>query len=109
MSAASAWLGAWNGASAMQVAEYDRHGGPDVLVVRDRPRPEPGPGQVLIRVHAAALNPKDFLIRAGKFRWLTGRRFPRRTGYDWAGEVVFVIRGHTGHLTFQREDALYRI
>lgn len=77
----------------MRVAEYDRYGGPDVLAIRERPRPEPGPGQVLIRVHAAALNPKDVLIRAGKFRWLVGRRFPRRTGYDWAGVVVGLGRG----------------
>ncbi len=77
----------------MRVAEYDRYGGAEVLEVRERPRPVPGPGQVLIRVHAAALNPKDLLIRAGKFRWLSGRRFPRRTGYDWAGEVAELGRG----------------
>lgn len=72
----------------MRVAEYDRYGGPEVLEVRERPVPVAGPGQVLVRVHAAALNPKDVLVRAGKFRWLTGRRFPRRTGYDWAGVVA---------------------
>jgi NADPH:quinone reductase-like Zn-dependent oxidoreductase len=74
--------------ATMRVAEYDRYGGPEVLVVRERPRPTPGRGQVLVRVRAAALNPKDVLVRAGKFRWLTGRRFPRRTGYDWAGEIA---------------------
>lgn len=72
----------------MRVAEYDHYGGPDVLAVRERPRPAPGRDQVLVRVRAAALNPKDVLIRAGKFRWMTGRRFPRRTGYDWAGEIA---------------------
>ena len=77
----------------MQVAEYDRYGGPEVLVVRARPRPVPGRGQVLVRVRAAALNPKDVLVRAGKLRWLTGRGFPRRTGYDWAGEIAAVGAG----------------
>lgn len=77
----------------MQVVEYDRYGGPEVLEVRDRPTPTPGAGEVLVRVHAAALNPKDVLVRAGKLRWLAGRRFPRRTGYDWAGEVAAVGAG----------------
>ena len=77
----------------MRVVEYDRYGGPEVLVVRERPRPVPGPGEVLVRVRAAALNPKDVLVRAGKLRWLAGGRFPRRTGYDWAGEAVEVGPG----------------
>ena len=72
----------------MKAVEYDRYGGPEVLNIRERPMPAPGRGQVLVRVAAAALNPKEILIRAGKFRLITGRRFPRRTGFDWAGEVV---------------------
>jgi NADPH:quinone reductase-like Zn-dependent oxidoreductase len=80
----------------MRVVEYDRFGGPEVLVLRDRPIPSPGPGEVLIRVHAAALNPKDLLIRAGKFAWLSGRRFPKRLAYDWAGEVAALGPSVTG-------------
>lgn len=71
----------------MKVVEYDRYGAPEVLELRERPLPQPAPGQVLVRVRAAALNPKDALTRAGKFRLLAGPRFPKRCGYDYAGVV----------------------
>ena len=47
---------------AVGVTEW---GGPDVLQVLDLPTPEAGPGQVRIRVHAAAVNPTDTLLRDG--------------------------------------------
>ncbi|HJK97721.1 MAG TPA: NAD(P)-dependent alcohol dehydrogenase [Polyangiaceae bacterium LLY-WYZ-14_1] len=72
----------------MRAARFHRFGGPDVLSVEEVPDPDPDPGQVLVRVRAAALNPKDVLVRSGKFRWLGGSRFPKGTGLDFAGEVV---------------------
>jgi NADPH:quinone reductase-like Zn-dependent oxidoreductase len=39
-------------------------------------------------VHASGLNPKDAMVRQGGLRLLTGRRFPRGTGYDLSGEVT---------------------
>src|SRR5690349_7820121 len=81
--------------STMRVAEYDRFGGPEVLVVRAKPVLRPSPGQVLVRVKAAALNPKDLVLRAGRLphRLIVGSSFPKRLGYDWAGEVVALGRG----------------
>src|SRR5215470_5075979 len=80
----------------MNVVEYDRYGDPSVLVVRERPDPVARPGRVVVRVRAAALNPKDVLTRTGKLRWFAGRRFPKRVGYDWAGEIAELGRGVTG-------------
>ena len=40
-----------------------------------------------MRIRAAALNPKDALVRAGKFGRLAGPAFPKRMGYDFAGTV----------------------
>jgi NADPH:quinone reductase-like Zn-dependent oxidoreductase len=80
----------------MKVVEYDRYGDPSVLVVRERPDPVARPGRVVVRVRAAALNPKDVLTRAGKLRWFAGGRFPKRVGYDWAGEIAELGRGVTG-------------
>jgi NADPH:quinone reductase-like Zn-dependent oxidoreductase len=71
----------------VKAVEYDRYGSAEVLRLRDVPRPSPGRGEVLVRVRAAALNPKDVLVRSGKFKLLSGRRFPKRVGFDWAGEV----------------------
>jgi len=80
----------------MKAVEYDRYGPASVLAVRDVPRPTPGRGELLVRVRAAALNPKDALVRSGRFRLLSGRRFPMRVGFDWAGEVAEVGAGVTG-------------
>jgi len=64
--------------------------------VREVPRPSPGRAEILVRVRAAALNPKDVIIRSGKFRFLSGRRFPKRVGFDWSGEIAEVGPGVTG-------------
>jgi NADPH:quinone reductase-like Zn-dependent oxidoreductase len=52
------------------------------------PMPSAGRGEVLVRVRAAALNPKDSFVRKGRFRLVSGRSFPKRVGADVAGEVV---------------------
>lgn len=80
----------------MRAVEYDRYGPASVLVARDVPRPAPRRGELLVRVRAAALNPKDVLVRAGKFPLLSGRRFPKRVGFDWAGEIAEVGAGVAG-------------
>jgi NADPH:quinone reductase-like Zn-dependent oxidoreductase len=71
----------------MRAIVYERYGPPEVLEVRDLPSPIPAAGEVLVSVRAAALNPKDSLIRKGKFRRVTGSRFPRGLGYDVSGVV----------------------
>lgn len=78
-----------------RVVQFDRYGGADALEVRTQPRPVPGPGDVLVRVHAAGLNPKDVMIRSGALRLQTGRTFPRGTGFDLSGEVVAAGRAVT--------------
>lgn len=79
----------------MRAAEFDRYGDVGVLRVREVPAPSPRRGEVLVAVEAAAINPKDVIIRRGRFAAITGRRFPRRTGYDWAGRVVATGAGVT--------------
>jgi NADPH:quinone reductase-like Zn-dependent oxidoreductase len=62
-------------------------GGPDVLVLEEVPDPVPGPGEVLVRLHASALNHLDIWIRKG----LPSVPKPRILGADGAG-----IRVDTG-------------
>ena len=45
----------------------DRYGGPERLVLRERPDPVPGPGEVLVRTAAIALNFADLFARAGVY------------------------------------------
>ncbi|HWB42525.1 MAG TPA: NAD(P)-dependent alcohol dehydrogenase [Gemmatimonadales bacterium] len=72
----------------MRAAQFDRYGDSSVLAVRAIPVPGPGRDEVLVRVHASGLNPKDSIVRQGGLRLLTGRSFPRGTGYDFSGEVA---------------------
>ena len=45
----------------------DRYGGPERLVLRDRPDPVPGRGEVLVRTAAIGLNFADLFVRAGVY------------------------------------------
>jgi NADPH:quinone reductase len=68
-------------------------------------RPAPAPGEVLIRVAAAAVNPADTGMVAGRYRWADPVRFPLVPGYDVAGIDVATGRrvlGFTAHKLTQR-------
>jgi NADPH:quinone reductase-like Zn-dependent oxidoreductase len=58
-------------------------GSPEVLHYEQADRPEPGEGQVLIRVHAASVNPTDWKARRG----LSETRLPAVLGRDASGTV----------------------
>lgn len=72
----------------MKALQYERYGGPEVLRVREVPEPRPTPWECLVRVHAASLNPSDWKIMGGQWRFASGRRFPRGIGVDFSGTVV---------------------
>lgn len=63
-------------------------GSPEVFQERDVPKPEPAPSQVLVKVHAASVNPVDYKIRqAGSW---AGIEPPAVIGYDVSGVVEAV-------------------
>lgn len=68
-------------------------GAPDVLVEMDVPRPTPGPTEILVRVHAAGVNPVDWKSRATGGFGLWGD--PPLLGYDVSGVVEAVGLGVT--------------
>ncbi|MFC9174106.1 NAD(P)-dependent alcohol dehydrogenase [Streptomyces sp. DSS69] len=80
----------------MRAALYDSYGPPEVLYEGRVPVPVRKPGEVLVRVHATSVNGGELHGRAGKVRLVTGRRFPQRTGIDFAGEVAEVDASVTG-------------
>lgn len=73
---------------SMKAALIDKYGGNELVEVRDVPQPQPGLDDVLIRVHAASINPLDWKIRSGMVKIFTGRTFPKILGSECAGEVV---------------------
>jgi NADPH:quinone reductase-like Zn-dependent oxidoreductase len=72
----------------MRAVEYDQYGPPNVLQTRMVPRPRAGRGEALVQVYASSVNPIDTIIRSGQLRLRTGRKFPKRIGIDFVGEVV---------------------
>ena len=79
----------------MKAIVIEGYGGPDRLLLRERPDPKPGAGEILVKVHAAAVNPVDWKIRRGDLRMVLRVGFPYIPGGDVAGEVVEVGAGVT--------------
>lgn len=70
----------------MKTVLFRQHGGPEVLEYTDFPRPEPKAGEVLVRLHAAALNRMDVFVRNG---WPGIKlELPHINGADGAGEIA---------------------
>lgn len=65
-------------------------GDADHLRIEERPDPHAGPGEVIIRLHAAALNRRDVWIRKGQY---AGIKLPIILGSDGAGQVIEVGDG----------------
>ena len=76
----------------MKAIRVYAHGGPEVLKLEDQPKPTPGAEQVLIRIHAAGVNPVDTYIRAGAY---SISNLPYTPGFDAAGVVEAVGGGVT--------------
>ena len=77
--------------TTMQAVQIDRFGPSDVLRRVELPVPRPGPEQVLVAVHAASINPRDWMIRAGTYVLKAMLpKLPVVLGSDLAGVVVAV-------------------
>ena len=51
----------------MKAIRVSAFGEPSVLELHEVPAPSPGPGQVLVRLHAAGVNPVEAYVRAGLY------------------------------------------
>ena len=72
----------------MKAMTIPQTGEPSVLTLADVEQPTPGDHDLLIEVHAAALNPVDTKLRSGKFR--APVTFPLIPGFDVSGRVVAI-------------------
>src|SRR5256885_9985955 len=71
----------------MKAIRIPRYGGPEVLQYEDAPRPKPQAGEVLVRVHAAGVNPIDWKVREGHMKDFWPHKFPLILGWDVSGTV----------------------
>ncbi len=79
----------------MRVAVITRPGGPEVFEIQLRPVPEPGRGELLVRVHASAINRADLLQRIGRYPAPVGAP-PDIPGLEFAGEIAALGDDVTG-------------
>lgn len=70
------------------------HGGPETLVLEDLPSPQPGPGEVVVSVHAAAVNFPDTLIIDNKYQ--IKPPLPFAPGGEVAGTLKAIGPGVSG-------------
>jgi NADPH:quinone reductase-like Zn-dependent oxidoreductase len=81
------------------------HGGPEVLRLDDVPEPAPGPGDLLVRMRATSVNPRDLWIRKGHPHPAYHVDLPAILGIDICGEVVAVGERVDGFVVGDRVTA----
>src|SRR4029077_3010968 len=75
----------------MKAIQVHAFGGPEQLKLEEIPTPKPNAGQILVRVHAAGVNPYDTYMRAGTYA--VKPQLPYTPGSDAAGIVEAVGEG----------------
>jgi NADPH:quinone reductase-like Zn-dependent oxidoreductase len=84
------------------------YGGPECTALTDVPQPSPRAGELLVRVHAAGLNPVDFKIRTGALKIIRNYPLPIVMGNELSGVVEAIGLGVTrfakGDRVFARVD-----
>jgi NADPH:quinone reductase-like Zn-dependent oxidoreductase len=88
----------------MRAVRFHQFGGPEQLIVERVLRPEPQAGAVLIRVHAAGVNPIDWKVRQGWFKNVRPIPLPSIPGNEFAGTIEQPGAGVTA---FQPGQAVY--
>jgi NADPH:quinone reductase-like Zn-dependent oxidoreductase len=74
----------------MKALILNRYGRADQIAFADIARPTPKPDEILVLVHAAGLNPIDYMIPKGTFKPIIRLRLPATLGCDVAGVVMEV-------------------
>ena len=95
----------------MKAIICEKYGQPEVLRMVDVDPPVPNDDEVLVRVHAASVNPQDWHLMTGLpyfMRAMNGLRTPkvREVGTDYAGVVESVGAAVT---RFQPGDAVFGV
>jgi NADPH:quinone reductase-like Zn-dependent oxidoreductase len=80
------------------------YGGPEVSHYGDFPDPSAGDGQLLLDIKAVSINPVDYKVKRGVAKLMSGSKFPRIFGSDFAGVVKAIGSGAT---QFKPGDRVY--
>src|SRR6266481_4194740 len=93
----------------MKAIRIHNYGGPEVLNYEDAPRPKPQAGEVVVRVHAAGVNPIDWKVREGHMKDFWPHKFPLILGWDLSGVVEELGAGPAAAGRFKIGDEVYSV
>jgi NADPH:quinone reductase-like Zn-dependent oxidoreductase len=89
----------------MKAVRFHGYGDAGVLQYEDAPVPTPGNGELLVKIHAAGVNPADVQFRRGDYQAFVPLPLPFIPGWDVAGSVVSGAGNfRTGDLVFAMAD-----
>jgi NADPH:quinone reductase-like Zn-dependent oxidoreductase len=88
----------------MKSVRIHQYGEVNELIYEEAPIPEIAADEILIKVHAAGVNPIDWKIREGYFKDYMQHPLPLTLGWDVAGEIVKVGSGVS---TYQIQEAVF--
>jgi NADPH:quinone reductase len=84
----------------MRSIRVEQFGEPEVMKLADVATPRPAAGQILVRIHAAGVNPADTYVRSGTYARKPA--LPYTPGYDGAGVIDSVGAGVTSFRAGER-------
>jgi NADPH:quinone reductase-like Zn-dependent oxidoreductase len=71
----------------MKAIAYKEFGETTVLQTTEQPKPSIQSKEVLVKLKAFSINPMDWKIRKGEMKLMSGSKFPKLTGADFAGII----------------------
>jgi NADPH:quinone reductase-like Zn-dependent oxidoreductase len=90
----------------MKAIAYQKFGNIDVLQTVEEPTPSIQSNQVLVKVKAVSINPMDWKIRKGEMKLMSGSKFPKHIGADFAGIIEEVGAAVTN---FKKGDEVFGV
>jgi len=90
--------------ATMKAIRIHSYGGADVLAYEDVPIPQIAEDEILVRVHAAGVNPVDWKVRQGYLKDFLVRQLPFIPGWDVSGTVE---KAGAKVSAFAKGDAVY--
>jgi NADPH:quinone reductase-like Zn-dependent oxidoreductase len=88
----------------MKAIAYGKFGNTDVLQTVEEPKPAIKANEVLVKIIAVSINPMDWKIRKGEMKLMSGSKFPRHTGVDFAGIIE-----DAGNSDFKTGDEVFGV
>ena len=90
----------------MKAIAYQMFGNTNVLQIVEETKPSVQSNQVLVKIKAVSINPMDWKIRKGEMKLMSGSKFPKHTGVDFAGIIEDTGTAVTG---FKKGDEVFGI